>query len=113
MADTPKLNNAQQLAALAAKARKAKESQVEGLITNIYPQLKARAQTAASNGDVNMIISSVKDETLFRSINNPKGLQTLKDNGFTVNVTQLDGAWVLDIYWDSGDPSRQTVDTST
>lgn len=107
-----KLNNAQQLAQMAAKVRKQKEGEVEGVITNIYPTLKARAEAAAGRGEVNMIISATSDPVIYQAINNTKGIQTLKDNGFGVNVTTLNGSWILDIYWDSGDPSKQVVDTT-
>lgn len=113
MSDKPKLNSAQQLALVAAKVRKARAGQIEGNVANVFPQLKARAEAVAAEGNVNMIISSLTDQNLFQAINNEKGLAALRDNGFTVNVTTLNGAWVLDIYWDSGDPSRQTADTTT
>ncbi len=108
-----KMNTAQQLAQIAARARKGKSGQIEAGITALYPTLKTRAQTAAANGDVNMIISSRTDEVLFKAINNELGIRTLKENGFTVNSTTIDGAWVLDIYWDSGNPEKQVVDTTT
>lgn len=106
------MNNAQQLALLAAKARKAKEATVVGGIETVYPQLKAKATAAASKGEINMQIGAVSDKVIYDAINNPKGLETLKSEGFVVNVTQISGQWVLDIYWDSGDPTRQVADTT-
>lgn len=111
MADPkPKLNNAQQLAKIAAKVRKTKEADTVVAITTVYPQLKAKAETAARRGEVNMQIDAVTEPTLYAACNSMAGLAKLKEEGFVVNVTQLNGRWVLDIYWDSGDPTRQTED---
>ena len=109
----PKLNNAQQLALAAAKVRKQQESMVVAGIETVYPQLRAKALAAANRGEINMQIGAVSDKVIYDAVNNPKGLETLKAEGFIVNVTQIAGQWCLDIYWDSGNPANQVVDTTT